>query len=425
MRDRTVPSIPDLIAAHRPGHSLPAGFYTRADVFAADLEAVFYRQWIYAGIEMDVPDAGDVSVIDFGAASVAIIRGDDDVVRAFHNTCRHRGARLLPAGKTTVGKLTCPYHQWTYDLDGGLFHSRHMGQDFESSCHGLKPVHLRSIAGLLFLCFADEPPTDIDDLAAVLEPRLASYDLRNSKIAFEADLIEEGNWKLVIENNRECYHCTGTHPELCNSFIPLDFGYDPAALSPEEAAEAEAHEANNERKTADWEAMGYPSRAVEHLSGHETNFRTQRLIISGGGESQTMTGKAACRKLLGPAGRTDLGDVHIWTHNSWHHVMGDHALTFIVIPLSEGRTLVRSKWLVHKDAVEGVDYDLETLTEVWQATNAQDAELVGLTQRGVSSLGYQPSRYSRFTEGQLVDFSVWYMERLAAAGYAGGLCDVG
>ncbi len=417
MPDGSPRSIADLLAARRAGHTLPADLYIRPDVFAVDLKAIFQSQWIFAGLEMDVPEAGDVSVVDFGTASIAIMRGDDDQVRAFHNVCRHRGARLLPEGATTVGKLTCPYHQWTYELDGRLIHAPHMGQDFDAGCHGLRPVHLRSIGGLLFICLAETPPADIDDLAAVMEPRLAHYDLRNTKVAFQEDIIEDGNWKLTIENNRECYHCPSSHPELCNSFIALDFGYDPAGLAPEEAREAAEHERRYEQQTAAWEAMGFPSRAVEHLAGHETNFRTQRLIIAGGGQSQTMDGKPACRKLLGSNGRTDLGDVHLWVQNSWHHFMGDHALTFMIVPLSENRTLVRTKWLVHKDAVEGVDYDLKTLTEVWRATNRQDGALVGLAHKGISGPGYLPGPYSRFTEGQLDNFATWYLERLRAFGY--------
>jgi Rieske 2Fe-2S family protein len=115
--------------------------------------------------------------------------------------------------------------------------------------------------------------------------------------------------------------------------------------------------------------------------------------------------------------RKDLGDMHLWGHNCWSHFMGDHAVTFMVIPLSSGETLVRTKWLVHKDAVEGVDYDLERLTSVWKATNAQDAHLVELAHAGASSYGYKPGQYSRFTEGQLDNFATWYVERMQAYGF--------
>jgi Rieske 2Fe-2S family protein len=386
-------------------------------VFEADLDIMFHKHWIMIGLECDVPEPGDVCVVDIGRSSIAIVRDDDGVVRAFLNVCRHRGAKLLPPGMSVVGKLVCPYHQWTYALTGDLLHAPHMGRDFDTSCHGLRPVNLRSAGGLLYACLCDDPPADIQDLVEIMEPRLAPYDIRNAKIAHQTDLLETGNWKLTIENNRECGHCSANHPELCLSFVDLDFGFDPESLSPEDRADAERHGALYATKTAEWEAQGHLSTAVEHVAKqHATNFRTQRLIIAGAGESQTMDARAACSRLLGTMARKDLGDTHLWGHNSWNHFMGDHAVCFMIIPVSPGETLVRTKWLVHKDAVEGIDYDLDRLTSVWKATNRQDAELVGLAHAGASSYGYMPNPYSKFTEGQLDTFASWYVARMQAHG---------
>lgn len=417
MLDRVKNSINSLLRARRQGHSLPADLYTRADVFEAEIDVLFHKHWIFIGLECDVPEPGDVCVLDIGRSSVAIVRDDDGVVRAFFNVCRHRGAKLLPAGSGVVGNLVCPYHQWTYSLTGELLRAPHMGRDFDLSCNGLRPIALRSVGGLLYTCLSDDPPSDIQNLADVMEPRLAPYDIRNAKIAFQTDTIEKGNWKFTLENNRECYHCSANHPELCVSFIDLDFGFDPDTLAPEDRLAAEQHGALYAAKTAEWENLGYPSKVVEHLAGHATNFRTQRLIISGAGESQTSDARAACSKLLGAMTRKDLGDLHLWGHNCWHHFMGDHGVSFMVLPLSADETLVRTKWLVHKDAVEGVDYDVERLTSVWKATNSQDAHLVGLAHAGASSYGYSPGQYSRFTEGQLDDFATWYVERMQAHGF--------
>jgi Rieske 2Fe-2S family protein len=417
MLTRNACTIESLLRSRKPGHALPADLYIRPDVFEADLDVIFHRHWIYVGLECDVPEPGDVVAIDVGRSSIIIVRADDGAVRAFYNVCQHRGARLIPPGPSIVGKLVCPYHQWTYELTGELIEAPHMGQDFNSRCHNLQAVHLRSIGGLLYACLCDDPPTDIEDLAEIMEPRLAPYDLRNTKVAYQTDLIEKGNWKLTIENNRECYHCSANHPELCVSFIDLDFGFDPESLSPEDRITAQEHLVLYDRKTAEWEALGFPSRAVEHLSGHATNFRTQRLIIAGAGESQTPDARAACSKLLGRMTRKDLGDVHLWNHNAWHHFMGDHAVTVMVIPLSPGETLIRTKWLVRKDAVEGVDYDIDNLTSVWKATNDQDAHLVALAHAGAGSRGYRPGPYSRFTESQLDSFAQWYVERMKAHGY--------
>lgn len=417
MLDRPTDTVSSLLDARLPGHTLPAGLYTRADVFEADMEVIFHRHWIFVGLECEVPEPGDVTVVDIGRSSIVILRDDNGQLRALFNVCRHRGARLLPAGPGIVGKLVCPYHQWTYDLNGDLVHAPHMGQDFDLSCRGLLPVHLRSVGGLLYACLADDPPADIDDLVAAMEPRLAPYDLRKTKVAYQTDTVEKGNWKLTMENNRECYHCAANHPELCVSFVDLDFGFDPASLSDEDREMATAHDTLYAARTIEWEALGYPSRPVKHLAGHATNFQSQRLIIAGAGESQTPDTKAACRKLLGRMTRKDLGDIHLWGHNSWAHVMGDHAVTFMALPLSADETLVRTKWMVHQDAVEGADYAIENLISVWNATNAQDAHLVSQAHAGVSGRGYRPGPYSRFTEGALDNFATWYVERMRAHGY--------
>ncbi|MFA1627512.1 SRPBCC family protein [Rhizobium mongolense] len=410
-------SISSLLGSRADGHSLPAGLYSREDVFEADVDVFFRKHWICIGLECDVPEPGDANVIDIGNSSLIILRDDDNQIRVVHNVCRHRGSRILDAGSSVVSKLVCPYHQWTYELDGELAYAPHMGADFDKSCKSLRPVNFKSIGGLIYACLSDNPPADIDRLEEVMTERLAPYDIRNTKVAFQADVVEHGNWKLTMENNRECYHCSANHPELCVSFVDLDFGFDPESLSPEDREQAEQHEALYAEKTKSWEAYGYPSAAVEQLVDCETNFRTQRLIISGAGESQTPDATAASSKLLGTMTRKDLGDTHLWGHNSWNHFMGDHAIVAIVIPLSADKTLVRTKWLVHKYAVEGVDYDLEKLTNVWVATTDQDAELVARSHAGVLDPSYVPGPYSRFSETNLDKFATWYIDRMRAHGY--------
>lgn len=410
-------SITTLLDARRDGHSLPSGLYTREDVFQADLDVFFAKHWIYIGLECDVPEPGDAVVTDVGNNSLIILRDDDNEIRVVRNVCRHRGSRLLNAGPTVVSKLVCPYHQWTYELSGELSYAPHMGKEFDKSCKSLKAVNFKSIAGLIYVCLSDNPPEDIVDLEQVMLDRLAPYDIRNAKIAHQVDVIEKGNWKLTIENNRECYHCSANHPELCVSFIDLDFGYDPESLSPEDRKEAEAHFAMYEERTKNWEAEGFPSATVERTKNVVTNFRSQRLIISGAGESQTQDATAASSKLLGHMTRKDLGDMHLWGHNSWNHFMGDHAVTSFAIPLSADTTLVRTKWLVHKDAVEGIDYDLDKLTHVWIETTEQDAELVARSHAGILDSAYEPGPYSKFTEGALDDFATWYVDQMRSNGY--------
>ncbi len=415
MLDHTAASPRALVARRRPGYSLEQAFYTSAEIFDLDMEAIFFRHWIYVGIEPDVPDEGDVMVVDIGRASILIVRDDDGKISAFHNVCRHRGSRLIHDPKASVGKLVCRYHAWTYDLDGSLLRAEHMGEDFDTSCHGLKPVHLKSVEGLLFICLADEPPADLGAMAAAMGPYLAPHALRDTKIAFQSDLIEEGNWKVTMENNRECYHCAGNHPELIVPLFEYGFGFSPESMDEAKAKEAHRYECMVTDLHGEWESAGIPSREIDHLDDRVTGFRTQRLPIDRAGESQTLDTKVASKRLLGALTNPKMGGLSFWTQpNSWHHFMSDHIVTFTVIPLSPDRTLVRTKWLVHKDAVEGVDYDLARLTAVWTATNAQDAALVGYQQSGVKSPAYEPGPYSPFTEGLVDKFANWYVGRLQA-----------
>jgi Rieske 2Fe-2S family protein len=407
--------IESLVARRRPGFSLEAPFYTSRAVFETDLDIVFGRHWIYVGVEPDVPEPGDCMVVDIGLNAVVIARDDDMNIVAFHNVCRHRGARLVHDAKTNVGNIVCRYHQWTYDLGGRLIHAQHMAEDFDRACFGLRPVHVRSLAGLLFICLADEPPDDFEPMARDLEPYIRPHDLPNCKVIKQIDLIEEGNWKLTMENNRECYHCAGSHPELTVSLFAEGYGFAPDPSNAELTAQACRYDALVAQMQESWASRGLPSREIEHLADRVSGYRTERLPLDGAGESQTSDTKIACRKLLGDFTDPKLGGLSVWTQpNSWHHFMSDHIVTLSAIPLDPERTLVRTKWLVHKDAVEGVDYDIDNLTAVWEATNEQDGALVGFAQAGVRTTGYRQGPYSTYTEGLVEKFTSWYVGRLAA-----------
>jgi Rieske 2Fe-2S family protein len=406
------PDLRILLARRKPGYSLEAPFYTDPGIFEQDMSLIFGKHWIYVGPEVCVPEEGDYVTVDIGRTSVLIVRGEDRQINAFHNVCRHRGSRLCLEHKGAVGNLVCPYHQWTYNLEGSLLFAEHMGAGFDVKNHNLKPVHLRNIAGLLFICLADEPPADIDDLAKAMTPYIAPHRIADCKIATQIDIIEDCNWKLTMENNRECYHCRGSHPELTISLYEYGFGYAP---TPETCDGIEQYGQILKQRHAEWEGLGLPCQEIDHLDDRVTGFRTQRLPLDRAGESETLTGKVASQKLLGDFKQKALGALSFWTQpNSWHHFMSDHIVTFSVLPISAEKTMVRTMWLVHKDAVEGRDYNLEDLTAVWNATNAQDRALVEQSQMGIRSDAYEPGPYSPYTEGLVEKFCNWYTGRLSA-----------
>lgn len=207
-----------LLRRRPPRTSLEAPLYTDPDLFSLDMQGIFATQWFFATTEAEIPEPGDYVTVDIGTLSLIIVRDDDGQVNALHNVCRHRGARVMTDRRGTTARLTCAYHSWTYATDGTLLHASSPGETFDRTCFSLRTAHVRSVCGLVFVCTAAEPPTDIDDLAATVTPYLAGFDIASAKVATRIDLMEEGNWKLTMENNRECYHCGG-HPRT--RLLPL------------------------------------------------------------------------------------------------------------------------------------------------------------------------------------------------------------
>ncbi len=399
-----------MAAARIPGRPLETPFYTDRQVFETDLAVIFGRHWIFVGHDAEIPEPGDFRTVELGTSSVILVRDDDEEVRAFHNVCRHRGARLLD-GSGSVGNIVCGYHQWTYGVDGTLLHAGQQPATFDRSCFGLKSVHVRSVGGLLYLCLAEDPPSDFDDYAARIEPYLRAHQLRRTKVAAQIDIVEEGNWKLVMENNRECYHCENGHPELGCSLFPT-YGYEDETVPPRLRPAFDRYAAADQALREACEQHALPFARVEELSGRATGFRIQREPLDGAGESFTPDGSAVCRRLLGELDTPRLGRLSMHLQpNAWFHLLSDHAVTFSVLPLAADRTLVRTTWLVHEDAIEGEDYDVGELTHVWHQTNLQDGFFVARAQAGVSSPAYEPGPYAP-SEYQVDLFCTWYVERL-------------
>jgi len=404
--------VTSLLDSRRPGFALPGAFFRDDRVFAADLEHIFGRHWLFVASEPEIPEAGDYRTYQIGTYPIFILRQDDGSIAAFHNTCRHRGSRILQADSGVVGaKIVCPYHRWTYDTNGQVVNCGPGGDAALAKGLRLERVHLKNLAGLLFVCLADEPPDDFDDFAKQMTPYLTPHDLPRTKIAKQTDLVEHGNWKLTIENNRECFHCGG-HPELLNSLFHFLGDVSEESLSDEERAIYRRYEAARELSLAGWNRAGVPWERIELLHGRPTAFRAERLVLAGEGESMTEDTRVACTRLLGSLTERRLGTLHLHTQpNAWFHFLSDHILTFATFPIDGERTLVRTTWLVNAEAQEGKDYDVDNLTKVWAATNNQDAEFVAETQRGTASPHYVPGPLSS-TEFMVDLFHRWYDERM-------------
>lgn len=376
----------------RPGHALPQLLYTDATAFRFDLHAVFGRAWLFAGFEAEVRKPGDYLAMDVGDWPVLIVRDKDGEVRAFHNSCRHRGSVLCQPGLGSASRLICPYHRWTYALDGRLLAAGRMGDGFDKREHSLGTLHLEIVAGAMFICFAETPPP-IDTLRAQLTPLLAPHNLDRAKLAFRSTLVEYANWKLVMENARECYHCATGHPELSRTF--------PVNASAHFDAAGNAHaQAFNARMTG----LGLPIGPAE-----EDWWQAIRFPLNPSTTSMTIDGLHSVAKLMCDIGGGDIGSMR-WAvePNAFCHSTADYSFAFSAMPVGPTETHVVSRWLVHEDAVEGVDYTLESLTDLWTRTNLQDKELAENNQRGVQSPGYRAGPYSADAESLTIRFVDWY-----------------
>ncbi len=387
-----------LFDQRRPNHTLPRALYIDPEVYQFDLDAVFGRSWIMAGFEVEVAGPGAYLSVMVGESPVLVVRGRDGALRGFHNSCRHRGAQLCELGTGRRPRIVCPYHQWVYDLDGSLLKADRMGEAFDPGAHGLRPIHVETIAGTIYVCLAEDAP-DFAPFREQFGPLLAPHDLANAKVAVTGTLVEAANWKLVMENARECYHCAVRHPELSRTF-PIGR----KSLTEDE-----------ERAVTDRfaERMATLGLGIGPVEGHW--WQAGRFPLNPGVISMTMDGAPVVARTLGAVGNGDVGSLR-WAlePHSFAHALGDYVFFFSAMPTGPLETVVTAKWLVHKDAVEGVDYDPEQLALLWNRTNDQDRQLAENNQRGVNSVGYVPGPYSEEAESLVARFTDWYCDKARA-----------
>ncbi len=392
-----------LLEKSPPGYTLAQEFYADADIFAFDIASVFNRSWHFVGLAAEVAEPGTYLAFSIGRNPAFVVRGRDGLLRGFHNSCRHRGSRICADGHGRSARLICPYHKWTYDLDGRLLAAPKMPSDFNSGDHGLSTIHVEVLAGCLYVSLAPVP-LDFSEFRAAVEPRLLPYRLADAKVAFRSSLVEKANWKLAMENARECYHCAASHPELRISY-PIAHG---VAVTDDQRAHEKAF------------AQRMALLGITTAPANGEWWHVERYALNPGMESISQDGRPVVRRRLVASEEPEFGGFW-WAMqpNSFCHALADYAFIFSVVPLGPEETRVDSTWLVHKDAVEGVDYTIEGLTETWISTNCQDRELAENNQRGVNSVGYRPGPYSR-EEDFVVSYGNWYRSAARAAAQASG-----
>ena len=403
-----------LAAQCRPGWSLPREFFTEESLYRFDLEAVWRTGWLFAGHTCEIPRAGDYFALSLDTDSILILRGEQGALHAVHNVCRHRGSLLCDAPSGHVHRLVCPYHQWTYRLDGQLLACRGMPDDFDKSRFPLRPVAIEEIEGLIYISLAEHPiPFDParDALGTLLKPQ----GLRRAKVAQAVDYLVQANWKLVWENNRECYHCNANHPQYIKANFDHYNADDTTPRLRDQMSQAAA------RVEAKWAESGLVSTHKEtgmtQFPDAQRNiwFSANRTPLVEQYVSESIDGKPVA-PLMGDYQDHQVGTLRARTlPNFWNHSSCDHSVSTRLLPVGPTQTAIRVWWLVDEKAEEGRDYDLSKLLPFWQLTSEQDWEICERQQRGVSSHAYQPGPYSTFKEYNVDSFVRWYLKKLDGA----------
>lgn len=394
-----------LACDHRPGFSLEQAFYTDPAIFKAELEFVWARQWIFVGHSSQIPQAGDYFTVEIGPDSFIVVRDRTDEIGVVSNVCRHRGSRIcLEKTGQDHKSFVCPYHQWVYDLNGDLKTARVMPQDFDTSEFGLRRATVRVVEGLIFMCMASSPP-DFESFESEIVPRLRHHAFERAKVAHTQTYEVAANWKLVVENSRECYHCGVGHPQYCQAV-----GFASAIGSDEEAVADAASLAEGRKRLEEHGVV-----ADEITFKRDTWYRFKRFFLREGQVSESLDGKPVAPLMVSEPGWDSGVAALVTLPNLLLETPPDYAMTFALFPIDSMRSRAVVQWLVRDDAVEGKDYDLSRLTEFWSLTMEQDWALCENNHAGVASRNYTPGPYAPDERGVEL-FVNWYLDQIKGGG---------
>ncbi|MGH2723819.1 MAG: aromatic ring-hydroxylating oxygenase subunit alpha [Actinomycetota bacterium] len=363
-----------------PGRTLPALAYAAPQVFDWEREHLFEASWYCLGRSADLPRPGDRRAVRVGTDAVLLVRGADRELRGFFNTCRHRGHELVSCGGSVEGGryIRCPYHSWTYDLDGSFRgapafrHRREWSRDDPDNA--LVPARVGEWAGWVFAdCSGQAPP--LRQHVGNLDEALRPYETARLAVAASDRYTVAANWKLVSENYHECYHCSTIHPELCR-VTPPDSGtaFAPTGL-----------------------VIGGTMDLMDHA------------------ETMSLTGRSGGQPLRGldPSRLRQVLYVQVFP-NLLVSAHPDYVLTHRLEPVGAGRTVIECQWLFPPEVAGGDGFDPSYAVEFWDLTNRQDWAASEGVQRGVRGRGYRQGPLSE-AEG-----NVWQFVSVVAQSYLHG-----
>lgn len=389
------------VEAQVRGCSLDRIFYKDEDIYQAELNHFFLKHWIFAGHASQLPEVGNYLTLNFDSESIIVVRSDDHQLNAHLNVCRHRGSRLCIDDSGTSKRFTCPYHAWSYRLNGELASARNMPDDFNYSENGLQAVKLELVEGLIFISLSANPPSlkaMRDDLSGVL----SQFGMSTVNLAQQKRYVIPANWKLALENYQECYHCAPSHKEFAKIHA--------MAKTPEVYAKLKsdywAKYPDNIKFQQFNRYFGLAEDGQEGYQYDRNPLLPKQLSGSKNGNAVApLMGSLECYD--GGASELMIGPV------SFFLIYDDHMLGYRFLPISKDQCVCDVFWYVDENAQNGQDYDLDQLTWLWDVTTQADKTIIQNNQKGVDSRFYKSGRLSTMETFQQ-SFLDWYLDMLSA-----------
>ena len=364
----------------RPGlpsaaRTLPSRFYTDPEIFRREMEAIFFRRWIYAGRVEGLEQPGQYRLVELAGESVIVLRDDRGELAAFYNVCRHRGTRLCTEENGKLhGALQCPYHAWTYDYRGRLKNAPFMEKTdgFDKEAHPLHPVAVDTWDGHIFLHLSPPASQSLAEQLDDLPRKFAAWNMAELEMARQVTYPIRTNWKLVIQNYSECLHCPLLHPQLNRISHFMSGENDPP----------------------------HPG----YLGG--------RMDLRDGVATLTEDGTSPWGPLPGLDDEQRRG-VYYWAvlPGLMLNLHPDYVLTFQLLPQAVDRTDIVCTWLFHPEAIAKPDFDPAPAVDFWDLTNRQDWDVSEKAQQGIASRSYVPGPYSN-REELLFALDRWVLDQL-------------
>jgi Rieske 2Fe-2S family protein len=385
----TLDDAPNRMARTAIEPSLPRAAYLDPAFLELERRAIWHREWVVVGRESTIPRAGDYLHVDLAGERILVVRTRSGDLRGHIDLCRHRGSRLAPGEPIPVscaeepgpdgtfkGVIRCPYHSWTYELDGPVRNAPFLGErdDFPRERFGLHPVAVATWGGFVFASLdpaaLGDPQGGLATQLGEIPARVANYPLADLRVARRIAYDVAANWKVIAENYNECYHCAGVHPELCR-IVPAfrqhggsDLDWD-SGIPQAEGTWTFTLSGTSERSP-------FPGLSDEERVRHKGELAYPNLLLS---------------------------------------LSADHAAAFMLLPDGPGRTRIVVDWLFHPDEIAKATFDPSDAVDFWDLVNRQDWTVCEGVQSGMTSSRFQVGYYAPMEDLSL-DMRRYVAERL-------------